>query len=171
MQDLLIISAFFLLFYLLGKFKVIETSAFGSMISLIKEGFVNDYTVIKKEGFQGMKKRRWHLHSLIGIGTSATALISIFDIQSFDKYWQQFVLIVFGSFFIQAFRELALGLFKGIKSDFSDARFGGYASAVFMILFGVFSAIFPKTLSDLHFVIISLICYLYTAYLVYIKKN
>ena len=171
MQDLLIISAFFLLFYLLGKFNVIDTSAFKSLMSLIKDGFKNDYLTVKNYGFPGIKKRRWHLHFLIGLGTVFTFLISSFHIADFDQYWQQFILIVFIAFGIQAGRELALGLFKGIPSDFSDARFGGYGGVIGMILFGLFELIKPGYLEDIHFIVISAVIYLFTAYLVYIKKN
>jgi hypothetical protein len=171
MQELLIIAAFFLLFYLLGKFNVIDTSSFKSLTSLIRDSFKSDFLTIKNSGFAGALKKRWHLHFLIGMGTVFTFLISSFHIADFDQYWQQFILIVLIAFLIQAGREFALGLFKGIPSDLSDARFGGYGAVVGMIIFGIFELIKPGYLEDIHFIVISIVIYIFTAYLVYIKKN
>lgn len=171
MKELLFTIGFFLSFYILGKFKVIDISSLVGLIKNIKDGFKNDYLTVKNYGFSGIKKRRWHLHFLIGLGTVFTSLISSFHIADFDQYWQQFILIVFIAFAIQVGREFALGLFKGIPSDFSDARFGGYGGVIGMILFGLFELIKPGYLADIHFIVISAVIYLFTAYLVYFKKN
>jgi hypothetical protein len=169
MQELLFTTAFFLFFYLLGKLKVIDMTSFNVMITEFKDGIKNDYLTLKEKGLDGVKKNRWHLHALIGLGTSFTALISLFDIQSFDKYWQQFILITLGSFMIQAGRELALGLFKGIKSDFSDARFGAYGTIIGMIIIKASS--YVVELKDIHYIAVSAIIYAFVAYLVYMKKH
>lgn len=171
MQELLVILAFFLLFYLLGKFNIVDTSSFNSLTSQMSDAFKSDFLTVKNSGISGILKKRWHLHFLIGLGTVFTFLISSFHIADFDKYWQQFILIVLIAFLIQAGRELALGLFKGIPSDFSDARFGGYGAVVGMILFGISELLQPGHLGDIHFIVISSVIYLFTAYLVYVKKN
>jgi hypothetical protein len=169
MQELLFVAAFFLLFYLLGKFKVIDMSSFDGMIENFKEGFKSDYKTVKEKGFAGIKKNRWHLHALVGLGTAFTALMSIFDIQSFDKYWQQFILITLVSFMIQAGREFALGLLKKIPSDLSDARFGAYGTIIGMIAIKI-SSYFVE-LGDVHYIVASLAIYAFVAYLVYAKKQ
>jgi hypothetical protein len=169
MEELLFTVAFFLAFYLLGKFNIIDISAFHGMIENIKSGFKSDYQTVKEKGFAGIKKNRWHLHGLVGLGTAFTALISVFDIQSFDSFWQQFVLITLGSFMIQAGREFVLGLFKGSKADFSDARFGAYATAIGMIIIKATSYFIE--LKDIHYISVSLLIYAFVAYLVYIKKQ
>lgn len=169
MQELLIITAFFSLFLLLGKLNVIEISSFYEMLNNITEGFKSDYKTVKEKGFAGIKKNRWHLHSLIGLGTAFTALISVFDIQSFDKYWQQFFLITLLSFLIQAGREFALGLFKKIPSDLSDARFGAYGTIIGMIAIKISS--YLVELRDVHYIVASLVIYAFVAYLVYAKKQ
>jgi len=169
MAELLFTVAFFLFFYLLGKFNVIDTSSFSGMIDNFKGGFVSDYQTVKGKGFSGIKKKRWHLHALIGLGTAFTALISTFDIQSFDKYWQQFVLITLGSFMIQSGRELALGLFKGIPADFSDARFGAYGTAIGMVIIKIASQF--VALTDIYYFSASCAVYALVAYLVYVKKQ
>jgi len=171
MQELLVILAFFLLFYLLGKFNVVDTSSFNSLTSQMSDAFKSDFLTVKNSGLSGILKKRWHLHFLIGLGTVFTFLISSFHIADFDQYWQQFILIVLIAFFIQAGREFALGRFKGIPSDLSDARFGGYGAVVGMSLFGISELIQPGYLGDIHFIVISLVIYLFTAYLVFIKKN
>lgn len=169
MQELLFTIGFFLFFYLLGKFKVIDISSFDGLIENIKGGFKSDYQTVKEKGFAGIKKNRWHLHGLIGLGTAFTALISTFDIQSFDKFWQQFILITLLSFLIQAGREFALGLFKGINADLSDARFGAYATAIGMIIIKT-SSYFIE-LKDIHYISVSVLIYAFVAYLVYVKKQ
>jgi hypothetical protein len=169
MQELLFIVGFFLFFYLLGKFKVIDISALDELVENIKNGFKSDYQTVKEKGFAGIKKNRWHLHGLVGLGTAFTALISVFDIQSFDSFWQQFVLITLGSFMIQAGREFVLGLFKGSKADFSDARFGAYATMIGMIAIKGASCLIE--LKDIHYILMSALIYFIVAYLVYVKKQ
>lgn len=170
--SIIIIVGFPLLIVLLHKLKIIDASSGAVMIDIIKDSFKEDYKAVKKDGFIALLKNRWHLHGLVGVGTTFTMLLmsSVYDM----VYWQQLILIPLVSLIIQGFREFALALYgdyikKPRPADLSDARFGMYGSIIAILLYGLLSLFF--VFNSWVLTGISLIIYSYVAYLVFKKKQ
>lgn len=150
----------------LQKFKIIDLSKVKKLISIkgIKNGFKKDIINIKNANYVTIMKNRWHLHALIGLGTTFSMLIFLLDM----PFWQQLILIAFTSFMIQVIRELYL-VNKGTPADFSDPRFGMYGSLLGLFLYGILSLFIIFKIWLL--ILLSSLIYIYVYHLVFNKNQ
>ena len=157
-----------LLLILLHKIKIIDISYGIELLNNIKQGFISDYKAVKEKGITSILSNRWHLHALIGLGTVFT--LALFKSISTMPFWQLIILIPLASFLIQCLREFVVAYsIKSMDVDFSDPRFGMYGSLIGVLIYGLLSLII--IFNSWLLITISLLIYLYVAYLVFKRKQ